>query len=304
FGDDEEIGGEGAKALAQILENQEVGMVLDEGMAIVHDQMPGVKAPVAMIGISEKGYATLDLAVEQDAGHSSMPPAQTSVGILADAIVGLEASPFPARLQGPTRQLLEFVAPEADVPYRIAFANLWLFGGALEFAFTRKPTTAALLRTTTAATMFNGGAKENVLPREARATVNFRIAPGDTVDSVQARVRRTVDDARVTVSVRDGASDPSPVSSVDGKAFLALQRAIRQSHPDALVAPALTVGATDARHFSGVSDSVFRFSPERFHPGDTDRVHGVDERRSVTGHADGIRFYVRLIENVNAPDAL
>lgn len=304
FGHDEEIGGEGAVALANILEGQEVGMVLDEGMAIVHDQVPGVKAPVALVGISEKGYASLDLVVEQDAGHSSMPPESTSVGILAKAVVALEDAPFPSRLRGPSRQLFEFIAPEADLPYRIAFANLWLFGGAIGLALAGEPTTAALLRTTTAATMFTGSPKDNVLPRRAEATVNVRIAPGETVESVVQRVVDVVNDKRVAINVRDGASDPSPISPVDGRAFRVLQRTILETSPDVLVAPALMIGGTDARHYRQVSDSVLRFSPERFYPGDTDRLHGVDERRSVEGHVAGIRFYIRLIENVNDVDAL
>lgn len=42
----------------------------------------------------------------------------------------------------------------------------------------------ALHRTTTAVTIVNAGYKENVIPNEAKATVNHRIHPADNVMKV------------------------------------------------------------------------------------------------------------------------
>mgnify|MGYP003693879807 CR=1 FL=1 len=76
-----------------------------------------------------------------------------------------------------------------------------------------------------------------------------------------------------------------------------LNRTIREVFPDVIVAPGLMVAATDSRHYTGITDKIFRFSPVRANSDDLKRFHGTNERLSVEGYADMIRFYRRLIEN-------
>jgi carboxypeptidase PM20D1 len=76
-----------------------------------------------------------------------------------------------------------------------------------------------------------------------------------------------------------------------------LNRTIREVFPDVIVAPGLMVGATDSRHYMEITDKIFRFSPVRANSDDLKRFHGTNERISVEGYADMIRFYRRLIEN-------
>ncbi|MEL6547422.1 MAG: M20/M25/M40 family metallo-hydrolase, partial [Myxococcota bacterium] len=300
FGHDEEIGGKGATAIAERLAGQGVrpGFVLDEGLAVVNGLVPGVSAPVAMVGIAEKGYATLRLSADGVGGHSSMPPENTAVGILARAIARLEADPFPARIVGPAREFLEFVGPEASFGYRTAFTNLWLFEPVLARVFAGSPSTAALIRTTTAATMFSGSPKDNVLPQRASAAINFRILTGETTETVKSRVREVIDDPRVELAFDTFASDPSPVSDVTGGGFLLLQATLQEVYPGAIVAPSLVLAATDSRHFSAISDQVFRFSPFNYHEAVGDQIHGTDEHIPIDDYLSGIRFYRRLIEHL------
>ena len=122
------------------------------------------------------------------AGHSSTPPRHTAIGILAAALTRLEDHPMPGRIAGPTREMADHLAPELWLPVRVVLANLWLFGPVLELAMSGRPPLDAMLRTTTAVTIVEGGVKENVLPGRARAVANFRILPGDTVDDVVAHV--------------------------------------------------------------------------------------------------------------------
>ncbi len=81
--------------------------------------------------------------------------------------------------------------------------------------------------------------------------------------------------------------------------FEILQRTIRQVLPDAVVAPYLVVGSTDSRHYRGLTENVYCFLPLRLHQDDLARMHGTNERVSIEGHADGIRFYRQLILNSN-----
>ncbi|HEY8156666.1 MAG TPA: M20 family peptidase [Myxococcota bacterium] len=301
FGHDEEVGGEGAQAIAARLASRgdAIESVLDEGGAIVQGAVPGVATPLAMIGTAEKGSLTIDLSVEIEGGHSSTPPRHTAIGILAAALTRLEANPMPGRIAGPTRGMADRLAPELGLPFRVVLANLWLFGPVLELAMAGQPPLDALLRTTTAVTIASGGVKENVLPARASAVVNFRILPGDTVEDVVAHVRRVVGDERIQIQpgVRSTPRNPTPESPVDDPSFARLALTVGEIFPGVPAVPFLVLGGTDARHYAELTPRLYRLSPFLFEMGDLKRVHGTDERLSIASLADGVRFFRRLIEN-------
>lgn len=299
YGHDEEVGGtRGAAAIAKLLAQRGIHpeLVVDEGGAVATGMVPGVAAPVALVGIAEKGYLTLELRVAAPGGHSSMPPRQTAVGILAAAIDELEEHPLPGGIRGPTAAMFDYLTPELPFGARLVLANRWLFGGLVSRRFAANPAGNAMLRTTTAATMFEAGVKENVLPSSARAVVNFRLLPGDSIAGVVAYVRRVIRDPRVQVEIAPGfKTEPSPISPVDGEPFRLVARAVRAVVPGAIVLPWLVVGGTDSRYYAPLTPHVYRVSAVPIGPGDTERVHGTDERVSIEGHAQNVRFYLRLV---------
>jgi carboxypeptidase PM20D1 len=300
FGHDEEVGGQrGAAKIAEHLRARSVQLefVLDEGLNVVDGIIPGIAAPVALIGIAEKGYLSLRLAVDTPGGHSSIPGADTAIGIISRALHRLEAAPFPSRLDGPTRQMFEFLGPEMAWPKRIALANLWLFGSLVKKQLAQSPPTNAAIRTTLAPTLFHAGISENVLPASATAVVNLRLLPGDTVAGAIERVRRVIDEPNIKIDPLPLQTEPSPVSDAQGPGFALIQRTIRQTIPEALVAPSLLVAATDSRHYAGLTKNVFRFLPITLGPEDATRYHGIDERISVRDYQRLVRFYAQLIRN-------
>ncbi len=306
FGHDEEVAGAGARAMAALLKERGLRfqLILDEGLAVTHGIVPGLDQPAALIGLAEKGYLSLELVVAGQGGHSSMPPAHTAVGVLAEAITRLEAHPMPAHMDGPMSGMFAALGPEMGFPNKLVFSNLWLLGGVVRGKLEAGQSTNASIRTTTAVTMIQGGVKENVLPQEAIATVNFRILPGETIEDVLRHVESAVDDNRVTIRMRPGfRSEPPAVSSTTSPGWAVLERTVRQSFPDAVVAPGLSVGATDARAYAGLSDSIYRFSPLRLHKDthDTGRLHGTNERISVANFTEAVQFYGQLITNAAGP---
>jgi carboxypeptidase PM20D1 len=303
FGHDEEVGGSrGAVVMAELLASRGVRalLVLDEGAAVVNGLLPGLDRDVALVGIAEKGYATLVVVARATGGHSSTPPRETASGILARAISRLEASPLPGGVVGVTRSFFEWLAPELPLWARTAVANLWLFGKPMDWALSRSPGPNALLRTTTAVTTLSGSPKDNVLPVEAIAGVNFRLLPGDSGEDVRAKVEQIVDDPRVEVRFKAPHRDASPVSPIDGPAFELVQRTIGEIFPDAIAAPFLTVGGTDCRHYEPVTNGLYRFAPFVYGPDDLKLPHGIDERLAVASLGDAVRFYARFIENASA----
>ncbi len=300
FGHDEEIGGQaGARQIAKLLASRQTHLeyVLDEGLAVTHGIVPGLREKAALIGIAEKGFMSVELAALAPGGHSSMPPPTTAVGMIARAVHSLEDHPMAASLDGPAALLFDRLGPEMPFLTKIAIANQWLLGRLIIRQLAASDATNALVRTTTAATMIEGGIKENVLPARARAVVNFRIKPGDTIDKVLAHVKRTIADPRVTVTILNPASarSASPVASTTSDAYRTIEQTIRQIFPGALVAPSLVLGATDSREYEHIADDVYRFLPTLIGPDDTKRIHGTDERITVESYQNCVRFYSQLL---------
>jgi carboxypeptidase PM20D1 len=299
YGHDEEVGGvSGARQVAALLRARgvELEVVLDEGGVIGDRILPDISEPVALVGIAEKGYVSIELSARVAGGHSSLPPRQSAVGILSAAVATLEQTQMDARFEGPTRQLFDRIGPRFPAVQRAVFANLWLTTPLVLRTLEESPTTNAMVRTTAAPTIFQAGTKDNVLPGHARAVVNFRILPGDTVASVVEHVRRAIDDRRVEVrTVGRFSAEPSAVSGTDSDSFRILERTIRSVVPDAIVAPYLVVVVTDARHYSDLSRNVFRFLPLRLSQRDLERMHGIDERIGIREYETAIRTYRRLV---------
>ena len=301
FGHDEELGGAlGAHAIADLLAERKVHaqFSLDEGQVILDGVVPGATRLIAQIGLSEKGFMTLQLKAAAPGGHSSMPPPHTAVGKLGHAVAQLEANQMPASLTGPGGEALRGMAPAMPFFNRMVMANTWLFGPLLIRQLSGAPNTNAMIRTTTAPTIIKGGIKENVLPSEATAIVNFRLAPGDTIAAVKSHVERVIADPDVTIS--EGGSHPpteaTAVADVTGPGYQLISQAIHRIEPGALITPGLVVGGTDSKHYSRVSDAAFHFCPMRVRTEDAGRLHATDERIGVANYGEIISFYVNLIQ--------
>jgi len=340
FGQDEEVGGaEGVKNVVAALRARgvkKVALVFDEGLPLAPGLFPGISAPTAPIGTAEKGYVSLELKVAGAGGHSAMPPRNSNIGILAQAITKLEANPFPYRITQAVRDQYRFMGPELPEKYHALLMEVargkdadkpvvhkpqaapeygdnvnvaWQSQNASEDEFIRymltNPMTTALIHTTTAVTMVNGGVKENVLPPFATAVVNFRILQGETVKSVIERVTQIIDDKRVSVKDISASIDPSPVSDPYGQEYKLLEKTIRQTWgtPDLIVMPYLVIGGADAKWFaaSGMTKNVYRFTAVRVESAaDSGRWHGVNERVLVSEYAKSIGFFYQLIANAQS----
>lgn len=303
YGHDEEIGGNnGAAYIAESLKSRNVKAewIMDEGAIITKGLVPGVAPPVSLVGIAEKGYLTLVLTVEQEGGHSSMPPPRSAVGILSSAIHNLQNNPFPEKMEGPGMQLFDYVGPEMPFGMKLLFANRWLFRSLIKSELEKANSMNASIRTTIAPTVFNAGTKENVLPQKATAMVNFRLIPGDSVEYVIEHVKKSINDPRVMVSTSSHhPQEASAVSDINTESYQVLQRTIRQVFPQSVVAPFLVLAATDTKHYEDISGNIYRFVPMRFTSEDLGRIHGTNERLSIDNLEEMIKFYIQLIRNSN-----
>ena len=304
FGHDEEISGKhGAGGVVKYFEQQGISLAwtLDEGSMVLQDVIPGLSQDVASINVAEKGYATVDIIATAAGGHSSLPPRETAVGTLAKAITGLQAAPMPGGLTDTSKDFFDGIGPHFPLVQRVLFANQWLFGGVLESVLSKSAATDAMLRTTIAPTMLSGSSKENVLPQEAVATVNFRLHPRDTIEGVLEHVHDHVDHTGVEVSLRENsAAEASGVSRSDNAAYQLLSQTFSQVFDNVIVVPGLTIAATDSRHYSKIADDSYRINPFVLRGEDIPQIHGANERLSIKNMILAVQFYTLLMQNSGA----
>ncbi len=298
FGHNEEVLGSGAKEIVAYLKAKGIHAqsVIDEGGSVYDGIIPGVEGLAAAIGNAEKGYLSLKLQAQASGGHASTPPKATAIGILARAIDRLQKHPFPSK-PAAVLPMFKGLGAATSPLMQLAFSNLWLFSGLIKAKLAGNPEAVATIRTTTAPTIIKGGVKDNVLPSLAEAVINFRLLPGETIASLCERVRRIINDERVTFEpMPDKAWEASPVSPVDCKAFQHIATVTNELFPGTAIAPYTMLGGTDGRNFCAISEQVYRYSPVLVTPEDMHRVHGVNERISIDAMHMAADFFYRLIQ--------
>ena len=299
FGHDEEISGQGAKATVEYLEQKKVRaeMVLDEGGQLSESRVKDVKRPIAVIGVAEKGYASFELSVEKEGGHSSMPAKETAIDILNTALYKLRKKIPASRLTPELKEFLRRVGSSSDnFMNRMATSNLWLFQSLIKGKLSKEPEGDAMMHTTIVPTIIESGIKDNVVPTNAKAIINSRILTGETSKTVEDFIRKAINDDRVKIKkVGKYNSDPSPSTSTESPAFKRVESALYRNIPGVLPAPYQGIGATDSRYYRRISDGVVNFFPMT----DAKGYHGINERLPLRDLQRGINFIMTIIEETN-----
>lgn len=305
FGHDEEVLGlYGAQDITALLKSRNVRMefVLDEGLGVVSDSFPFIQEPIASVGVTEKGFLTLELRVSLPlSSHSSLPPSATTIGILARALHRLDTNPHPSRLgRGAEIAFLEHIAPYTPFPLKLVLSNLWLFGPFVSIASRYEPLLNALMRTTTALTIVEAGFKDNVLPKDARAIVNHRVHSSESMQDVIDFNKKVINDDRVQIEVL-AAHDPHPVSSHDDDAvgFQAMALTIRQIFGDVIVAPGVMFANTDSKWYKSLTDNVYRFMPYNLNLHHWKLIHGENEHITIKAYEEAINFFYHFVTNMD-----
>lgn len=297
FGDDEEIGGKnGAAAIAKYLRVQKIyaEFIMDEGLGVTENIVPGIDKPAAIIGLSEKGFCSIKLAVTASGGHSSMPDGKTATGILTEALFKLENSNTKQQFSEPMKLFLETGAPEMSFPYRFLFSNLWATGPLVKMVMSGNPKTAASIQTIKSTTMMHAGVQDNVVPNEAWAIVNFRILPGESSKSVMEFVGKTINNAQVQLSFVGDITEPGATSPISTFGYTAIQKAIAETFNNTVTLPGQVLAGTDCKHYYGVSNNIYRFVPLRLNNQNISGIHGINERISANNYYECMRFYKNL----------
>lgn len=293
----------GATCICEYLKEKGVHLdaIIDEGGAILPVEVKGViNKHLAGIGIAEKGYADVEVAVTAKGGHSSQAPNHTAIGHLADVIKDIEGNQFKAKMSPMMRELFDKIGRNCTYPVKLVTCNLKLLEPVLTKAMSYIPPAASMLRTTFGITMTSGSPQANVLPQRASVTVNFRMFPGQTVDDVLEHLHKVIRNKNVEINLLPGWKNPSAVSPTDSRSFKVIEKICRSMDDNVVVAPYLVMGGTDSCHYQPICENIYRYSPFLVSTSLLLTTHGTNERIPVSVMSDGVKFFKRYIRLASA----
>ena len=299
FGQDEEVIGSGAIAIAKYLKEQgiELEFVLDEGGRIGSGEAYGADIAVGSIGMYEKGYADLKLSAESFGGHSSNPFRGTSLGALSKAIAAIVDHPLDNVLPASIKETLRILTPYIkEGPLKEAVKDIDANEEQIIAHYLSHPDLNSQIHTTIAPTMISGGSQAgNVMPHHMEAVINFRLAPQDTDEGLLEHCRKLAGkDVQADFIV---ANEASRESRFDTMGFQVLQDVLSHYFKDIVFVPSVNTTATDARSYECVCDCCMRFEPFLEDPEIRNKgVHGTNERVSVRAYLQGIRVLIRMMD--------
>ncbi|MDD6021439.1 MAG: M20/M25/M40 family metallo-hydrolase [Acutalibacteraceae bacterium] len=301
FGENEEVMStidSGAMKIVDTLKSRGVHLdsVLDEGGAMLPVNIKGVinNKILAGIGIAEKGYADFEISVRGKGGHSSQAPKHTAIGKLADVIKDIENHQFKANISENVFELFSEIGKNCTYPARLVTCNLRLLKPVMKAVMTQIPPAASFVRTTTGITMAEGSPTANVLPQKASITANFRMMPGTTVEDVEKHIKKVVRNKDIEVKLVKG-KNPSSFSPTDSRCFNIIKRLALAENENAIVAPFLVMGGTDAYHYQPICENIYRYAPFRASSELLLTTHGTNERLPVECVEDCVAFFKRYV---------
>lgn len=251
---------------------------------------------------SEKVYVTYILETTNPGGHSSLPVKDNAIYHMADALVRIRNHDFPVSINEVTQMFFE----------RSAELEEGELGDAMRGVLQSPPDPAAIaylsgtphynsrLRTTCVATRLDAGHADNALPQRARATVNCRVLPGESVGAVQSTLETVIGNNLVTVTEVE-APKLSPPSPLTEEMLGAIEATTEEMWPGVPVIPTMSTGATDGLYLRNAGIPVYGVSG-LFGDIDDVRAHGQNERILIKSFFEGQEFLYQLTKTLSRED--
>jgi acetylornithine deacetylase/succinyl-diaminopimelate desuccinylase-like protein len=275
---------------------------LNEGGWII--TRPDGSVRYVSISTADKNAFLVVLKSSGTSTHSSMPTPDNAIFSLARALDRLSQHELPVTLTPSTRQFFTALAKTATGADAQALQDL-VSGDSVrvrrgDAVVSRDPLLHAIMRTTWAPVLINGGFRQNVIPGSAEATLNIRTIPGTSPDSIAAQIRRIVDDPTIAVTLNVPPFPPVPESSDTTQLYRALVASAHAIYPGAEVTPYLFQAGTDAGAWREHGVPVYGIYPYAISPEDLKRMHGNDERVPIASLTQGTELIYRTLVAVAA----
>ena len=231
--------------------------------------------------VGEKTVGNYRIEATNPGGHSSIPIRDNAIYELSDALVKLREFEFPVMLTDTTRAFFSRLGAKRND--EVGKAMLAVVANPQDKAavavLDKDRTFHSMLRTTCVATMLRGGHALNALPQAATVSVNCRIMPGVSIETIKSTLQTVIANPAATITVLGlpAASDASPLRpDVMG----AIRTAIDRRAPGLPIVPQMSAGATDSLYFRAAGIPSYGLSGMFMNPAD-DFAHGLNERAPV-----------------------
>jgi acetylornithine deacetylase/succinyl-diaminopimelate desuccinylase-like protein len=299
---DEEQGGDASikMLIAKYWDKFAAGFAINEGGRVV---LNNGKVQYVAVQASEKVPVNVAVIARGPSGHGSVPTKDNAVLHLASAVTKIGAYIAPVHYTAIVRRYFEQLAPleddelakwirSLDTPDRGEHAQ--------RFVSEANPLWNSMLRDTIAPTMLTAGVRANVIPSEARAMLNVRLLPGDTIDVLLAELTKLVNDPQIRFEVQPDAGLAAPPSSLESDFYATITKAASQEFSGAPVLPFLSAGATDSAQLRLHNVQAYGVSPFPMTDEDSRRMHADDERIPLASFDKGVDFLARIVSEFAA----
>jgi len=299
---DEEQGGDASirMLISKYWDKFAAGYALNEGGRVI---LKNGKVQYVAVQASEKVPVNVAVIARGPSGHASVPTKENAVVHLAAAIAKIGAYSAPVHFTTIVRRYFEQLANieddelakwirSLDTPDRGEHAQ--------RFISEANPLWNSMLRDTIAPTMLTAGVRSNVIPSEARAMLNIRLLPGDTIDILMADLTKLVNDSQIRFEVQPDAGLAAPPSSLESDLYATITKTASQEFSGVPVLPFLSAGATDSAQLRLHNVQAYGVSPFPLADEDTRRMHADDERIPLASFEKGVDFFTHIVADFAA----
>jgi acetylornithine deacetylase/succinyl-diaminopimelate desuccinylase-like protein len=296
--DEEQFGDSSLKiVIAKYWDKIAAGFALNEGGPVI---MKNGKVLYVGIQTAEKVPINVTVIATGTSGHASQPRPDNAVVHLSAAIAKIGAYQAPMKMTSVVERYFEQIAKVEDdetskwiraleMPERRSLADKRVSEMSLAWN--------AMLRDTVSPTMLTAGVRANVIPSEARANLNVRLLPGDSLNDVLADLKKLVNDPQIKFEVAPDQGVPSPPSTLDSPLYQTIERVSGQAFPGAAVVPYLAPFSTDSAQLRLHNVQAYGLLPFPLTDEDNLRFHADDERIPLDSFRKGIEFYSRVVND-------
>jgi len=295
--DDEEQGGDASIKIliAKYWDKFAAGYALNEGGTVI---LKNGKVQYVAVQASEKVAVNVAVIARGPSGHASMPTKDNAVIHLAAAVSKIGGYSAPVYFTTIVRRYFEQLAVleddeigkwmrSLDTPDRGEHAQ--------KVISDASPLWNSMMRDSIAPTMLTAGVRNNVIPAEARANLNIRLLPGNTIDKLLGELTKLVNDPQVRFEVQPDAGLAAPPSSLESDFYATITKVAAQEFSGVPVLPFQSTGATDSAQLRLHNVQSYGLLPFPITEEDLKRMHGEDERIPLASFAKGVDVLAKIV---------
>jgi acetylornithine deacetylase/succinyl-diaminopimelate desuccinylase-like protein len=297
--DDEEAGGDASirTLIAKNWDKFAAGFALNEGGEVV---AKNGKVRYVAVQASEKVSVNVAVIAKGPSGHASIPTKDNAVVHLAAAVAKIGAYSAPVHFTAVVRRYFEGLAAISDAEIAKWMRSLESSDRAehaQRVIADTNPEWGAMMRDTIAPTMLSAGVRANVIPGEARAMLNIRLLPGDTIDVLLGALTKLINDPQVRLEVQPNSGLAAPNSSLESDFYAVINKVTSQDFGGAPVLPYQSPWATDSSQLRLHNVQAYGLWPFPVTDEDLKRMHGDDERLPVAAFNKGIEVLLHIVSD-------